>query len=110
MSSEQRDKRPLTSARISAIRNLLYAPKKQEYDEYEDDETQATAGVVAPTLAVRPCRQSTKSDQEQNHNEYGNHVCIRPLSRSVQRSGLGLSTSARALDIRRVTATIRVFV
>ena len=88
----------------------LYSSKKQKNDEDQNHEAEAAARVVSPAGAVGPCRQSAERNQEQNHNEYGNHVCIRPLSRSVQRSGLGLSTSARALDIRRVTATIRVFV
>lgn len=67
----------------------LYAPKKQEYDEDQNDEAETTARVITPAGAIRPCRQSTERNQEQNHNEYGNHVCIRPLSRGVQRSGLG---------------------
>jgi hypothetical protein len=67
----------------------LYTPKKQENYEYENDEAEATAGVVSPARAVRPSRESTKRYQEQNHNEYGYHMCIRPLSRGVQRSGPG---------------------
>ena len=67
----------------------LYTPKKQENYEHENDEAEATAGVVSPARAVRPSRESTKRYQEQNHNEYGYHMCIRPLSRGVQRSGLG---------------------
>jgi hypothetical protein len=71
------------------VRNSLYAPKEQEYHEDQNDEAEAAARVVSPPGAVSPRRQSTKRNQEQNHNEYGNHVCIRPLSRGVQRSGLG---------------------
>ncbi len=109
IASEHKDRRPHVFAR-SRIQNSLYAPKQQEYDEYENDEPKAAARVISPTLAVRPGRESTQRNQEQNHNEYGYHVCSRPLSRGVQRSGLGLSTSARALDIRRSDRTIHVFV
>jgi hypothetical protein len=67
----------------------LDAPKKQKYHEDQNDESEATAWVISPARTVRPCRQGTERNQEQNHNEYGNHVCIRPFSRRVQRSGLG---------------------
>jgi hypothetical protein len=84
-----------------AKNSALYSPKKQKYDEHENDKPQSAAGVISPTLAVWPCRQGTQSDQEQNHNEYGYHLCIHPLSRSPSEVGSGASTSARALDIGR---------
>src|SRR5215467_10578194 len=68
---------------------VLYPSKKQKDHEDQNDESETAAGVVAPAGAVGPCRQSTERNQEQNHNEYGYHMCIRPLSRGVQRSGLG---------------------
>src|SRR5215813_1676651 len=92
------------------IRMSLYAPKQQEYDQHQNDETQTTAGVVSPPRAIRPCGQSTERNREQNHNQYGNHMCIRPLSRAFRGRVWGLSTSARALDIRSAEATIRAFV
>jgi hypothetical protein len=93
------------------VRNSLYAPKEQEYHEDQNDEAEAAARVVSPPGTVSPRRQSTKRNQEQNHNEYGNHVCIRPLSRGIQRSGVGafnLRPRIRYLQASRNNPHIRV--
>lgn len=70
-------------------RNSLNPSKEQEYDEDQNDEAETPARVVTPAGTVRPCRQGAERNQEQNHNEYGNHVCIRPLSPRRSEVGSG---------------------
>ena len=92
-------------------RNSLYPSKEQEYDQDQNDEAETAARVVTPAGTVRPSRQGAERNQEQNHNEYGNHMCIRPLSRGVQRSGLGafnLRPRIRYLQTNRNNPCIRV--
>jgi hypothetical protein len=60
-------------AKAEAAR-ILYAPEKQQNHQHEDNESQATAGVVTPGPTVRPCRHGAERDQEQEHDENRNHV------------------------------------
>jgi hypothetical protein len=51
----------------------LDAPHEKENNQDQHDEAQTAAGVVSPTTAIRPSRQSPECDQEQNHDEYSEH-------------------------------------
>src|SRR3954470_12241249 len=63
------------------------ASQQKEQDQHNYNEPDASAGVVAPRAAVRPCRQGAERNQEQNYHKNSDHEWCRPPAEITSRRG-----------------------
>jgi len=55
-----------TRASNGACRDILQSARENKQQQYQDDESQATAGVIAPGSAMRPGRECAGGGQYKN--------------------------------------------
>ena len=56
---------------IRGGRRGLYSSQKKQDDNDHQDQSQSAGRIVAPSLAVRPSRQRTDQDEDQDYEKYG---------------------------------------
>ena len=49
-------------------------PHQHQDDQNQKNQSKSTAGIVSPTLAVRPGRKCADEDENQNNDQYRAHV------------------------------------
>ena len=49
-------------------------PKEQQNDQNQKDQSESAAGIVSPALAVRPGGQCADKYEDQNDDQYCEHV------------------------------------